>query len=173
MEYKVDKAIEILSQTPKTLKALLAGLSDDWIETLENKDDWNPFDILGHYIQGEKTDWIPRAKIILKQGENVRFESFDRFAQFEESKGKTLSDLIEEFQNLREKNIAILLDLNLSPEQLELRGIHPELGEVNLKQLLSTWVVHDLTHIRQIVTFLAKRYSENVGAWKEYLSILK
>jgi DinB superfamily len=137
---------------------------------LEN---WNPFDIVGHLIHGEETDWIPRAEIILAQGKNRTFLPFDRFAQFEKSQGKTLSELLETFVRLRKENLEKLQQMNLTSEQLKLKGIHPELGEVNLEQLLSTWVVHDLTHLRQIVIVLAKKYSENVGVWKEYLSILQ
>ncbi|CAN5658576.1 hypothetical protein BH24ACI1_BH24ACI1_12870 [soil metagenome] len=173
MKFQIEKAIEILSQTPATIKSLLGTLSDDWIENAANSDSWSPFDIVGHFIHGEETDWIPRAEIILAQGENRTFMPFDRFAQFEKSKGKSLSELLETFAGLRKENIEILQKMNLTGEQLKLKGIHPELGEVNLEQLLSTWVVHDLTHIRQIVIVLAKKYSENVGVWKEYLSILK
>ena len=124
-------------------------------------------------IHGEETDWIPRAEIILGQGENPTFEPFDRFAQFEKSKGETLNDLIEIFTRLRSKNLEILRQMNLTEEKLKLKGIHPELGEVTLEQLLATWVVHDLTHIKQIVTVLAGKYAENVGVWKQYLSILQ
>lgn len=173
MKFQVEQAIEILSQTPQTLKSLLGSLSDEWIKSSDDKEEWSPFDIVGHLIHGEKTDWIPRSKIILAQGKNRTFESFDRLAQFEVSKDKSLHDLLDEFKNLRNENINTLKGFNLSDEKLALRGIHPELGEVNLKQLISTWVVHDLTHLRQISVFLAKKYSENVGVWKEYLSILK
>ncbi len=172
MKFEIEKAIEILSQTPKTLKSLLGNLSEDWVESVENSDEWNPFDVIGHYIHGEKTDWILRAKIILAQAENIKFEPFDRFAQFEDSKGKSLDELLDEFEYLRKENIKTLRNLNITSKQLELKGVHPELGEVNLEQLLSTWVVHDLTHIRQITVHLAKRYSKNVGVWKKYLSIL-
>ncbi len=172
MKFDIKKATEILARTPDTLRALLEGLSDDW--TLEaNEDDvWSPYDVIGHYIHGEQTDWIPRTKIILEQGENIAFEPFDRFAQFESSKGKSLTELLGEFAELRSENIKTLRGLNITTEQLNLKGNHPELGEVTLEQLLSTWVVHDLTHIRQIVTELARKYSENVGVWTEYLSIL-
>ena len=173
MKFQVEHAIEILSNTPLVLQTLLGNLSDEWITNTENSEDWSPFDVIGHYIHGEETDWIPRAEIILKQGENLSFEAFDRFAQFEKSKDKTLGELLETFAKLRKENIEILKSWNLSREQLNLKGIHPELGLVNLEQLLSTWVVHDLTHIRQISTVLAKKYAENVGVWKEYLSILK
>jgi hypothetical protein len=173
MKFQVEQAIEILSRTPETVKTLLGNLSDDWVESVENSEEWNPFDVVGHYIHGEETDWIPRAEIILKQGADRTFEPFDRFAQFEASKGKTLFELLETFAELRKKNLETLASWNLTGEHLRLKGMHPELGEVNLEQLLATWVVHDLTHIRQIATVLAKRYSENVGVWKEYLSILK
>jgi hypothetical protein len=173
MKFQVEQAVEILSNTPLALRSLLGNLSGDWTENFNNSEDWSPFDVVGHYIHGEETDWIPRAEIILKQGENITFEPFDRFAQFEISKDKTLGELLDEFAELRKKNLETLESWNLTEEQLQLKGIHPELGEVNLEKLLSTWVVHDLTHIRQIVTFLAKKYGENVGVWKEYLSILK
>ncbi len=173
MEFKIEQAIDVLSQTPRTVKALLGNLSGDWTRSNGNSENWSPFDVIGHYIHGEETDWIPRAEIILAQGENITFEPFDRFAQFEKSKGKTLDELLESFADLRRKNLEKLQRMNLTPEKLKLKGIHPELGEVNLEQLLATWVVHDLTHIRQIVTFLAQKYSQNVGVWREYLSILK
>jgi hypothetical protein len=173
MKFELEKAIEILVQTPKTVKAVLGDLSDDWTETDGNTESWTPFDIVGHYIHGEETDWIPRAEIILAQGENMTFVPFDRLAQFERSRGKTLTELIETFAALRQKNVEILKSWNLTEEHLKLKGIHPELGEVDLEQLLATWVVHDLNHVRQITEVLARKYDGNVGAWKEYLSILK
>ncbi len=173
MKFQIDQAVEILSKTPVVLKSLLGDLSTVWTENITDSEDWGPFDIVGHYIHGEETDWIPRAEIILRQGENVTFESFDRFAQFERSKDKTLGELLETFAGLRRQSLAALASWNLSDEQLRLKGTHPELGEVTLEQLISTWVVHDLTHLRQISTVLAKKYTENVGVWKEYLSILK
>ncbi len=172
MNFRIEQAVEILSKTPEVVTSLLGNLSDEWIET-EDAENWNPFDIVGHLIHGEETDWIPRAEIILAQGENPAFVPFDRFAQFENSKGKTLRELLDTFAELRKESLEKLRQMNITGEQLKLKGIHPELGEVNLEQLLSTWVVHDLTHIRQIVTVLAKKYSENVGVWREYLSILK
>ncbi len=172
MKFQIEQAVEILSQTPATLNSLLGNLSDDWIEK-EDSENWNPFDIVGHFIHGEETDWIPRAEMIFAQGENRTFLPFDRFAQFKKSEGKSLSQLLETFARLRKENLEKLQLMSLTDEQLKLKGIHPELGEVNLEQLLSTWVVHDLTHLRQIVIVLAKKYSENVGVWKEYLSILQ
>ena len=171
MKFQIEQAVEILRQTPEALNSLLGNLSDDWTEK-EDSENWNPFDIVGHFIHGEETDWIPRAEMILAQGENRTFPPFDRFAQFEKSEGKSLSQLLETFAGLRKENLEKLQQMSLTDEQLKLKGIHPELGEVNLEQLLSTWVVHDLTHLRQIVIVLAKKYSENVGVWKEYLSIL-
>jgi hypothetical protein len=173
MQFSLEKSIEILSQTPATVKSLLGNLSDEWTLNAVETNGWSPFDVIGHYIHAEETDWIPRAEIILQQGKNKTFEPFDRFAQFEISKGKTLAELLETFAELRRKNLQILQSWNLSREQLQLKGVHPELGEVNLEQLLATWVVHDLTHIRQIVQILAKKYGENVGVWREYLSILQ
>ena len=138
MKFQVEQAVEILSNTPSVLKSLLENLSDKWIEKSENSEDWSSFDIVGHYIHGEETDWIPRAEIILKQGENVTFEPFDRFAQMENSKSETLNELLENFADLRQKNLEILKSWNLSGEQLQLKGIHPKLGLVSLEQLLST-----------------------------------
>ena len=173
MKFQIDEAAEILSQTPATVKSLLGNLSDEWVKKTPDTENWSPFDIVGHLIHGEKTDWIRRAEIILGQGENPAFEPFDRFAQFEKSKGKTLNELIEIFAASRANSLETLRQMNLTEEKLKLKGIHSELGEVTLEQLLATWVVHDLTHIKQIVTVLAGKYAENVGAWKQYLSILQ
>jgi len=156
---------------------LLADLSEEWIiqkPQSENGDrDWQPYDVIGHLIHGEHTDWIPRARIILELGENRTFVPFDRFAQFENSKGKSVAQLLDEFAKQREASLDTLRSWNLTEEQLDLVGMHPELGTVTLRQLLATWVVHDLTHIRQIVAAMAKRYDAEVGPWKGYLSILK
>lgn len=173
MKFQIEKAVEILSQTPVTIKSLLGNLSDDWIGNPLNSDNWTPFDIVGHLIHGEETDWIPRAEIILSQGGNSIFEPFDRFAQFEKSKGETLNELIETFTVSRTKNLVTLSEMNLTEEKLKFKGIHPELGEVTLEQLVATWAVHDLNHIKQLVTVLASKYAENVGVWKQYLSILQ
>jgi len=173
MKFHIEQAIEILSQTPATIKSLLENLSDEWIFAEENRNDWNAFDVVGHLIHADETDWMPRAEVILSQGENPTFEAFDRYGQFEKSKGKTLSELLEEFAEIRKQSLDNLQRMNITEDKLNLKAIHPELGEVTLENLLSTWVVHDLTHIRQIVTSLAKKYSENVGVWKQYLSILK
>lgn len=173
MKFQLEQAIEILSVTPSVLSAMLGDLSDEWTKTEDNREDWSPFDVVGHYIHAEDTDWIPRAEIILRQGANRTFEPFDRFAMFENSKGKTLNALLERFAERRRQSLETLKSWNLTDEHLRLTATHPELGEVTLEQLLATWVVHDLTHIRQIATNLAKKYSGAVGVWREYLSILK
>ena len=179
MEFEISKAIEVLSATPPTLRSLLGNLSEEWVgPEIQNPNskiqnaEWRPYDVIGHLIHGEETDWIPRARIILAQGEDRTFVPFDRFAQFDNSKGKSLMQLLDEFARLRAECLDTLRSWSLSEEQLDLEGIHPELGLVTLRQLLSTWVVHDLTHIRQIVTVMAQRYEMGVGVWKEYLSIL-
>ena len=172
MDFNLENSIEILSRTPQTVTSLLGNLSDEWTMSTSGENEWNPFDVIGHYIHGEETDWIPRAEIILARGENPAFEPFDRFAQFESSKGRTLTELLERFSSLRAKNLETLRSWNLTAQDLQLTGIHPEFGVVTLEQLLATWVVHDLTHIRQIVTVLAKQYQKEVGPWRAYLSIL-
>lgn len=172
MKFNLDLSAELLRQTPYTLQRMLDELSPKWTETEGNKDNWAPYDVIGHLIVCEETDWIPRAEIILARDENKRFEPFNRFAQFENSKGKSLNDLLTEFSYLRSANVEKVIRWQLTPEKLALKAIHPELGEVTLEQLLSTWVVHDLGHIRQIVRYMAAKYEENVGPWKTYLSIL-
>jgi len=173
MNFNLDQAVEILSQTPYTLLRMLEGLSPDWTQSENNKENWAPYDVIGHLIYCEEADWIPRAEVILNQGDNETFEPFDRFAQFERSKGKPLADLLTEFGYQRNASIEKLIRWQLTPDKLALKAKHPELGEVTLEQLLSTWVVHDLSHIRQIVTYMAAKYETNVGPWKAYLSILK
>jgi hypothetical protein len=172
MEFQLKHAVEILEQTPQTLHSLMGGLSGAWILTNEGPDTWSPFDVVGHLIHGEETDWIPRAKIILEHGEARTFTPFDRFAFIEKSKGKTLHELLETFARLRKENLRVLQELKLEPPQFELKGTHPEFGPVTLGQLLATWVVHDLGHIEQIVRTMASQYRDNVGPWKAYLSIL-
>ena len=151
---------------------MLAGLSEDWT-TGGTRDNWAPYDIVGHLIHGELTDWIPRARIILEQGENRTFVPFDRLAQFELSKGKSLGDLLDDFEAKRRQSLDTLQSWNLTEEQLTLKGIHPEFGDVSLSELIASWVAHDLTHIRQITQVMAKQYTDAVGPWREYLSILE
>ncbi|MBA2732073.1 MAG: DinB family protein [Acidobacteria bacterium] len=172
MEFQLDQAKEILRCTPATLNSLLHHLSNEWAISNEGPDSWSPFDVMGHLIHGEESDWIPRAKIILEYGEGRPFEPFDRFAMFEKSRGKSLSDLLAMFERLRTESLKELEKMNLTPEILRKRGRHPELGVVTLSQLLSTWVVHDLGHVGQIVRVMAKQYDEAVGAWRDYLPVL-
>jgi hypothetical protein len=172
MKFDLERSIEVLAATPATVRALLGDLSDEWTASKGDHENWEPYDIIGHYIYAEQTDWIPRAKIILAQADDRTFPPFDRMAQFDLSKGKSLADLLDEFQGLRCENIETLRSWELVDEELELKGVHPEFGEVTLSELIATWVVHDLTHIRQIATVMAKRYDEAVGPWKAYLSIL-
>ena len=172
MKFELDHAVEVLSATPATLNVMLGGLSGVWTAGPDDPDSWHAFDIVGHLIHGEMTDWIPRAKVILG-GLGQPFEPFDRFAQFERSRGKSMVDLLAEFDEMRSRNLAELRSWNLTDDQLDLQGTHPELGAVTLRQLLATWVVHDLNHIRQIAVSMASRYDAEVGPWKEYLSILK
>jgi hypothetical protein len=172
MHFDIDKSIEILSRTPAVLESLLYDLPDHWTRSNEGADTWSPFDILGHMVHGEKSDWIPRAMIILEYGESRVFDPFDRFAMFDQSYGKSVEDLLHEFTLLRQQSIEELREMELTPELLARRGTHPEFGTVTLAQLLATWVVHDLGHIAQITRVMAKQYTEAVGPWKAYLSVL-
>jgi hypothetical protein len=172
MEFDLKKSVEILSRTPYVLETLLQGLSNEWTHNNEGENTWSPFDVVGHLIHGEKTDWMIRAEIILSKGTTQKFDSFDRFAQFEESKGKTLTQLLEEFKDVRKKNLAILESKKLSSADLQKRGLHPALGEATLEQLLATWAAHDLGHLGQIARVMAKQYKTAVGPWRQYLPIL-
>jgi hypothetical protein len=172
MEYALEHAKEVLTSSPATLKSLLRHLSDPWIIQNEGPDTWSPYDVIGHLIHGEETDWIPRARMILDYGETRPFEPFNRFAMFEKSKGKSIAELLDTFAELRAGSLRELDAMNLTRQLLEKRGKHPELGVVTLKQLLATWVVHDLGHIRQVVRVMAKQYAEEVGPWKAYLPVL-
>jgi hypothetical protein len=164
--------LEILERTPSVLEYLLRGISEEWSLNDEGDETFSPYDVVGHLIHGERTDWMVRMEIILSDSENKTFEPFDRFAQFEESDGIPLNDLLTQFKVARDRNLRILLSKNLSDQDLNKTGIHPELGIVTLRQLISTWVVHDLAHLAQISRVMAKQYAEEVGPWKEYLSIL-
>jgi hypothetical protein len=172
MDFQLDQATEILKRTPATLNSLLRHLPDEWAFANEGPDSWSPFDVVGHLIHGEESDWIPRARVILEYGEGRPFEPFDRFAMFEKSRGKSLGDLLVMFELLRAESLKELERMNLTPEMLRKQGRHPELGVVTLSQLLSTWVVHDLSHVGQIARVMAKEYGEAVGAWRDYLPIL-
>ena len=154
------------------MNALLSDLPNDWVLSNEGPETWSPYDVVGHLIEGEETDWIPRARIILEQGETRPFDKFDRFAMFEKSRGKSLLELLARFEQLRGESLRQLDEMNLTPELLEKRGTHPALGVVTLSQLLSAWVVHDLGHIRQIVRVMAKQYRDAIGPWTAYLTIV-
>lgn len=173
MNFEIEKSIEILKRTPGTLTAMLEGLSAEWISPNEGGETWSAYDVVGHLIHAEKTDWVPRMEIILSEKADKQFPPFDRFAQFEESKGKSLSQLLEEFKSLREKNIALLLSKKLTSKEFKEKGMHPALGEVTLSQLLATWTVHDLNHIAQISRVMAKQYKNAVGPWVAFLGILQ
>jgi len=169
--YSLSESIAILERTPKSLHALLDGLPEKWTHANEGPDTWSAYDIIGHLIHGERTDWIPRARHILSRNPEP-FEPFDRFAQFTESQGKSLAELLDSFESLRKESIASLKQLNLTDDDLQLKGTHPALGTVTLSQLLATWTVHDLNHIAQISRVMAKVYSGETGPWTEYLTIL-
>ena len=172
MKFQLNEAFLILERTPLVLKILLLDLNAGWIHENEGENTWSPYDVIGHLIHGEKTDWLIRAKIILLDKGDKTFEPFDRFAQFENSKGKSLEGLLGEFERLRKENLSQLKGLALTADQMGLKGIHPELGNASLKELLSSWVVHDLGHIAQVSRVMAKQYEDEVGPWRQYLSVL-
>lgn len=168
----ISDAVAVLTRTPATLDALLRGLPDDWVTANEGAETWSPFDVLGHLIHGEKTDWVPRARIILEHGDARAFEPFDRFAQFGESPGRNIESLLDEFASLRQQSLRDLAALHITDADLGRRGRHPAFGAVTLRQLLSTWVAHDLDHIVQISRVLARQYADEVGPWRAYLRVI-
>jgi len=176
-EFNLNEISAVLTRTPATLNALLRGLPETWVLSnegrgSEGKDTWSAFDIVGHLIVGERTDWMPRVRIVLENGEARAFDPFDRFAQSRESEGKSLEQLLDEFTRLRNENLAALRALNLQPEDLNRRGRHPALGAVTLSELLATWAVHDLTHLHQLSRVMAHQYRDVVGPWSAYLGVL-
>lgn len=173
MEFELKESTDILGRTPGVLRTLLSGLSDSWLMGNEGPDTWSPFQVVGHLIHGEKTDWIPRARIILARKEPVDFEPFDRFAQKNDSVGKTLDDLLDEFESLRSSNLEVLAGFELTPEDMALKGSHPEFGSVSLGQLLATWVAHDLGHLVQVSRAMARQYEDAVGPWRKYLGVMR
>jgi hypothetical protein len=172
MDFELATGVAVLERTPATLRAMLAGLPPAWTEATEGAETWSPWVILGHLIHGERTDWIPRARIILAQGQDRRFTPYDRFAQFHESRGKTVTDLLDEFAGLRTGNLATLARWELTDAQLGLQGEHPEFGPVTLRQLLATWVAHDLGHLAQVARVMARQYRQAVGPWRAYLPVM-
>ncbi|HEY2170815.1 MAG TPA: DinB family protein [Candidatus Angelobacter sp.] len=172
-EFNLDKSVAVLMRTPATLDALLRGLPESWVRSNEGKDTWSAFDIVGHLIVGERTDWMTRIRTILENGEARPFDPFDRFAQSRESQNKSLEQLLDDFARLRRENLATLQALNLQPEDMSRRGKHPALGVVTLSQLLATWAVHDLTHVHQLSRVMAHQYRDAVGPWSAYLGVLQ
>jgi hypothetical protein len=172
MEFDLAEAIAVLARTPRVMRSMLAGLSPAWTDATEGPETWSPYVIVGHLIHGERTDWIARAKIILAQGPDRRFKPYDRFAQLRESEGKTLEQLLDDFELLRVDNLRTVAEWHLTDEQLALEGEHPEFGAVTLRQLLATWVAHDLGHIAQAARVMAKQYRDAVGPWRAYLPVM-
>ncbi len=172
MLFDLNKSIEILGRTPVVVTALLRGLSNEWLFSNEGAETWSPYDIIGHYIEGEKTDWIPRMRIILSNGDDKRFIPFDRFAQLNNDKSKPIDTLLKEFAETRTNNILEIKEATLNEEKLNKKGIHPEFGEVTLRQLLAAWVAHDLNHICQISRVMAKQYKDEMGPWTKYISVV-
>jgi len=172
MDFELTAGIAVLERTPHTLRAMLEGLPSVWTDATEGPDTWSPYVIVGHLIHGERTDWMTRAEIILAQGPSRRFAPYDRFAQLRDSEGQSLTELLDEFARLRRTNLDTLVGWRLSDQQLALEGEHPAFGAVTLRQLLSTWVVHDLGHIAQAARVMAKQYGDAIGPWREYLPIV-
>ena len=173
MSFELNETIALLERTPPTLAAWLGGLPDSWTRANEGTDTFSAYDVVGHLIHGEKTDWITRARIIREQGESRPFDRYDRFAQYRESAGKSLGELLGEFERLRLENLATLLGWKLGPADLDRRGTHPMLGTVTLRQLLATWAAHDLTHLHQIARVMANRYRDDVGPWEKFLGVMR
>ncbi len=172
MQFNLESALQILRRTPSTLTSLLQDLPEAWVRADEGPGTWSAFDVLGHLIHGERTDWVPRARTILDHGSSKPFEPFDRFAQLQAGKGESSNQLLDEFSALRAQNLITIEGFRLGPDQLRLEGAHPELGVITLSQLLSTWVAHDLDHLAQIARVMAKGYTEEVGPWRAYLRVL-
>ena len=172
MEFDLQQTATLLARTPPALNALLRDLPEPWTRSNEGGKTWSPFGIIGHLIHGERTDWMPRARIILEHGERRQFDPFDRLAQERESQGKSLAELLDEFGRLRSTNLKALQAMKLEPADFERRGLHPALGIVTLSQLLATWAVHDLTHLHQLSRVMAYQYRDLVGPWNEYLGVL-
>src|SRR3989449_586610 len=172
MDFDLDLSIEVLRRSPATLRALLDGLGESWVRGTEGPDTFSPFDVVGHLIDGEETDWIPRARIILARGPNLQFEPYDRFRHRARNSGRSLKSLLEEFARLRGTNLELLRSWKLTARELDLRGEHPSLGPVTLRQLLAAWVVHDLGHLAQTARVMAKQYRDEVGPWVPFLPVL-
>ena len=173
MKHDLQHTLSLLTRTPDVLDALLRDLPEAWTLGTEGKGTWSPYDIVGHLIHGERTDWLPRVRMILEFGEARTFEPFDRSAQERDSRGKSLGQLLDEFARLRSANLRDLRALNLQPGDMERRGRHPVFGAVTMSQLLATWAAHDMTHLHQISRVMAHQYREAVGPWSAYLGVLQ
>jgi len=173
VEHNLPHTISLLTRTPAALQALLRDLPEAWTFQNEGEDTWSAFEIVGHLIHGERTDWMVRTKMVLQFGESKTFESFDRRGHAREGQGKSLAQLLDEFARLRSENLGELRALNLQPGDLKRRGRHPAFGVVTLSQLLATWAVHDLTHVHQISRVMAHQYRQAVGPWSAYTGVLK
>jgi uncharacterized damage-inducible protein DinB len=172
MQFQLEDAIAILSHTPAALDAMVRGLPEPWLHANEGPETWSPFDVVGHLVAGERTDWVTRLRLILEHGDKHPFEPFNRTAMFEESKGKTIAELLDTFATLRAQNLETVRALQLEPADFARRGMHPSLGSVTLEQLLATWVTHDMTHMVQISRVIAKQFKDEVGPWREYIGVL-
>lgn len=172
MNFDLNKSIEILERTPEVYSALFNNTKHNWDKINEGSDTWSGYNIIGHLIHGEKTDWIPRAEIILSNNDDKTFEPYDRFAQEELYSFQTIEELLIEFKTLRKQNIEKLISWNLSENDLDKKGIHPDLGTVTLRQLISTWTIHDIAHLNQVSRVIVKHYAEDVGPWKKYTRLL-
>ena len=173
MRFDLDRSIALLERTPGVLRTLLSGLPDAWIAGTEGPDTWSPYDVVGHLIHGERTDWMARLGIVLSDGPDKTFVPFDRFAQFHESQGRSLDELLDEFAHVRGANLEHLRALNLTESDLDRTGIHPKFGAVTARQLLATWTVHDLDHLMQISRVMARQLHTEVGPWVEYMRIVR
>ena len=173
IEVDLPTVISIISRTPDVIKALVSDLDEAWLHARESEDTWSPHEIVAHLIFGEQTDWIPRMQIILGDKEDKAFTPFDRNGHFSIATGRSIESLLYQFEKLRRENIDILNASDITIDDLRKTGIHPAFGQVTLGQLLSSWVVHDMTHIYQISRIIAKQYEVEVGPWKEYMGILK
>jgi hypothetical protein len=172
LDFDLTIGTAVLERTPRTLRAMLAGLPSSWTDATEGPETWSPYVIVGHLVHGERADWIPRARLILAQGADRRFVPFDRFAQLRESEGRSLTDLLDDFDRLRAENLATLGGWGITDAQLALEGEHPAFGPVTLRQLLATWVAHDLSHVAQTARVMAKQYRDAVGPWRAYLPVM-
>src|SRR6476646_10257760 len=172
MEFRFEDAVPVLQRTPRVLRELLRDLPNTWTDATEGAGTWSPFDVVGHLIHGERTNWVPRVEHMLEHGDSVVFPAFDREAMFSESKGRTLRELLDTFEHVRSQSLARLSALALTDADFARHGLHPEFGIVTMGQHLATWVAHDLGHISQIVRVMARQYTAAVGPWRAYLSIL-